>query len=189
MPVRQGRERADAARNRSRILAAADRLLADRGPAAITMEDVARAAGVGRATVYRRFPDPAAIAVALLDQHERALQEQMLRGAPPLGPGAPPGDRLAAFYTAYADLRERHLHLALGAEVGRSRFAIGAYGFWRAHVRALVAEAGVPDPDALTDQLLASLSPDLYAYQREQLGLSQRRITAALTYLATTVLG
>lgn len=68
------------------------------------MEDLARAAGVGKGTLYRRFPDRASIAVALLDEHERTLQERLLRGPPPLGPGAPPAERLAAFYAAMVDL-------------------------------------------------------------------------------------
>src|SRR3954454_4524880 len=118
-------ERADAARNRAKILAAADELLTAHGAADVTMEDIARAAGVGRGTLYRRYPDRAAIAVALLDSHERVLQEHLLRGEPPLGPGAPPAERLAAFYTAMIDLLRKHLHLALGAEVGQSRFEPG----------------------------------------------------------------
>ena len=40
-------ERADAARNRARVLAAADRLFAERAPETVTMEDIARAAGGG----------------------------------------------------------------------------------------------------------------------------------------------
>jgi AcrR family transcriptional regulator len=180
------RERADAARNRAKVLAAADKLFAERRP--VTMEEIARAAGVGRGTLYRRYPDPASIALALLDEHERALQERLLAGEPPLGPGAPPRDRLIAFYAAMADLLERHAHLALGAEIGRSRFATGAYGFWRAHVRALVSEAGADDPDALTDVLLAPLAPDLYDHQRRRLGLSQERIVAALARIAEGLL-
>ena len=43
------------------------------------MEKIARAAGVGKGTLYRRYPDRAAITVALLDEHERALQEQLYR--------------------------------------------------------------------------------------------------------------
>jgi AcrR family transcriptional regulator len=39
------------------------------------MDQIARAAGVGRATLYRRYPDPVAFAVALLDKHERELQD------------------------------------------------------------------------------------------------------------------
>ena len=48
--------RRDAERNRRRILAAAAELLSERGLDA-TLDDVARAAGVGVGTVYRRFPD------------------------------------------------------------------------------------------------------------------------------------
>src|SRR5262245_2686378 len=103
------RERADAARNRQRVLAAAERLFATRDPSGVTMEDIARDAGVGRATLYRRYPTPAAIAAALLDEHERALQAQLLRGAPPLGPVGAPAERLAAFYTAMIGLLDRHL--------------------------------------------------------------------------------
>ena len=106
------------------------------------MEQVAAAAGVGKATLYRRYPDVASIAVALLDEHERALQERLLRGPPPLGPGAPPAERLAAFYAAMVELLERHGHLALAAETGPRRFATGAYRAWALHVGALLEAAG-----------------------------------------------
>src|SRR3712207_4184359 len=88
------RERADAARNRLRILAAAERLFAARGVAGVTMDDVAAAAGVGKGTLYRRFVDKGGLAVALLDQRERELQQAILTGPPPLGPGATPPERL-----------------------------------------------------------------------------------------------
>ncbi|MCP3802933.1 TetR/AcrR family transcriptional regulator [Allokutzneria sp. A3M-2-11 16] len=52
-----GRElRADARRKREQIIDAARALIAERG-AAVRMDDVARAAGVGSGTLYRRFPD------------------------------------------------------------------------------------------------------------------------------------
>ncbi|MED7927919.1 TetR/AcrR family transcriptional regulator [Nonomuraea sp. LP-02] len=176
-------ERADAARNRARILEAAAALFAERPPQDVTMDDIAKRAGVGRGTLYRRYPDRASIAVALLDEHERELQERLLRGEPPLGPGAPPADRLAAFYAAMVRLLEDHAHLVLGTEVGRSRFETGAYGFWRAHVRALLVAAGTPDPDALVEVLLAPLAPEVYGHQRTRLGLTPERITEALARL------
>jgi len=181
-------ERSDAARNRARILAAAQRLFADTGAANVTMDDIAKAAGVGRATLYRRYPDRASIAVALLDEHERTLQEELIRGAPPLGPGAPPAARLAAFYDAMVDLLEAHGHLVLGSEVGRSRYATGAYDFWRTHVAALVRAAGQSDQDAVVDVLLAPLAPELYLYLRDERGLSQARIRRTLRDLADRVL-
>jgi len=184
-----GRLRADAARNRERVLAAAERLFSSVDPRQVTMEDIARAAGVGRATLYRRFATPAAVALALLDEHERRLQDEIIRGAPPLGPGAPPSERLAAFYAAMVDMLERHLHLALGGETGSARFHTGAYGFWRLHVRTLLTSSGVPEVDAMIDVLLAPLAPDVYHYQRHELDLTQEQVTAALGTLARRVLG
>ncbi len=58
--------RADAERNRRRVLDAAARVFAERGATA-TLNDVARAAGVGVGTVYRKFPDKEAILDALFD--------------------------------------------------------------------------------------------------------------------------
>ncbi|MBP2702649.1 helix-turn-helix transcriptional regulator [Microbispora sp. RL4-1S] len=183
------RERADAARNRARVLRAAEELFTARDPREVTMEDIARAAGVGRATLYRRYPDPASIATALLDEHERSLQEHILQGPPPLGPGAAPAERLTAFYTAMIDLLERHLHLVLGAETGATRFGTGAYGFWRAHVRALLAGAGVPDADVVADTALAPLAPEVYRFQRHTLGLPQARIMRSLAWTADRLTG
>ncbi|MEV4415161.1 helix-turn-helix domain-containing protein [Catellatospora sp. NPDC049609] len=177
-------ERADAARNRALILEAAASLFAERSPQDVTMDDIAKKAGVGRGTLYRRYPDRASIAVALLDEHERELQGRLLRGEPPLGPGAPPAQRLAAFYAAMVRLLEDHSHLVLGSEVGRSRFETGAYGFWRAHVRTILAAAQTPDPEALVDVLLAPLAPEVYDYQRRVLGLDPKQITQALDRLA-----
>lgn len=187
-PAARPRERADAARNRAQILAAAERLFVENDPRAITMDQIAKAAGVGRATLYRRFPDPPAIATALLDQHERRLQEQLIYGPPPLGPGAPPAERLAAFFTASVDLLERHLPLALGQEVGPARYTTGAYGFWRAHVRALLVAAEVPDPELVVDGLLGPLTPELYSYQRYERGLTRDQIVQGLSWLARKLL-
>lgn len=78
------RLRADARRNRAHILAAARDLFADYGPGA-PLEDVARRAGVGIATLYRRFPDRQALlrAVALdIWQHMTAEAHQALTEEP-----------------------------------------------------------------------------------------------------------
>ncbi|MGF0314708.1 TetR/AcrR family transcriptional regulator [Nocardia fluminea] len=187
LEAQQPTERTDAARNRAKVLAAAAELFADRDPRTVTMDDIARAAGVGRGTLYRRYPDRNAIAVALLDEHERALQEQLLRGAPPLGPGAPPADRLAAFYAAMIELLTAHAHLVLGAETGGARFATGAYGFWSVHVRSLLSDAGVPQPDSMVDTVLAPLAAEVYLQQRER-GLTPDQIIAGLSTLAQRLL-
>src|SRR5919198_5439669 len=106
LPVAGGerRRRADAVRNAERVLSAARRLFAERGVADVTMSDVAEAAGVAKGTVFHRFGDRSGLARALVDDRERGLQEQIVRGPPPLGPGAPPRERLLAFLAALAEL-------------------------------------------------------------------------------------
>jgi AcrR family transcriptional regulator len=183
---RPARERADAARNRVRVLAAAERLFAAGG--GVTMEQVAAAAGVGKGTLYRRYPDVASIAQALLDEHERALQEALLGGPPPLGPGAAPAERLAAFYRAMIELLERHGHVALAGETGEARYRTGAYGAWSLHVEALLSEAGLGGSRALVDALLAPVAPDVFAHQRAG-GLSAGQIGEDLALLASRTLG
>lgn len=66
--------RKDAERNRRRILRAAADVFTERGLEA-TLDDVAREAGVGVGTVYRRFPDKAALADALFEERIDALAE------------------------------------------------------------------------------------------------------------------
>jgi AcrR family transcriptional regulator len=170
-------ERADARRNRTRVLEAAGELLAA-DPRGTTMEEIARAAGVGKGTLYRRYRDKSAIASALLDEHERRLQERLLHEPPPLGPGAPPHERLAAFYAAYVELLEAAGHLSLAIETTGQRLRTGAHQAWRLHVITLVGD------QVLAEQLLAPLAPDLYAFQRTELGYTPQQITAALAQLA-----
>ena len=64
--------RRDAARNRERILAAAAELFTERG-LQVTLDEVARRAGVGVGTVYRRFPDKEALTDALFEERLTAL--------------------------------------------------------------------------------------------------------------------
>src|SRR4051812_6067478 len=109
----QPRERADAARNRRRILAAAQRLFAERGVSCTSMDAIAAEAGVGKGTLFRRFGDRATLALAILDGGGRALQAGVLHGPPPLGPGAPACDRLIAFGHAVLDRLEAHVDLIL----------------------------------------------------------------------------
>lgn len=169
-------ERADAARNRERVLAAARRLFAERG-AQVTMEEVARAAGVAKGTVFNRFGDRAGLALALLDEHERALQERILRGPPPLGPGAPPRERLLAFLAALAELTVEHRDLLLEVERAApgARYRTGAYQAWLQHTVLLLA-----DDDALRAHLLlAPLAADLVWHLADQ-GVSASELTAGL---------
>ncbi len=170
------RERADAARNRARILAAAEELVAEQGIEAVSMEDVARAACVGTGTLYRRFGDRAGLAFALLDDQTRDFQNALISGPPPLGPGVPARERLRAFGKGYLDLLERHSALMVAAAPG-AKEAEGPYSLYVTHLAILLREAA-PHLDAAftAEALLATLSPTHHLRARHGLGWPLQRM-------------
>jgi AcrR family transcriptional regulator len=168
-------ERADAARNRRAVLAAFERLCARDGIENVSMDAVAAEAGVGKGTVYRRFGDRSGLALALLGEDERELQDALLRGRPPLGPGAPAEERAVAFVRALGRLIERRLDVLLSAG---GWFGTNVYAVWRAHL-ALLADG------ERADELLALCAPQAHAARRAHVSLRRRldeleRATGAL---------
>jgi AcrR family transcriptional regulator len=172
-------ERADAVRNRERILCAARRLFAERGPGCVSMDDIAEAAGVGKGTLFRRFGSRAQLASAVLDEHERRLQEGIIRGEPPLGPGAPPVERLVAFGRARIDLLAENAEILAAAEAGAIHFEAAPYQVHRLHITLLLREADPScDADYLAEVLMAALAADWYVYLRDGRGIDIDRLKA-----------
>jgi AcrR family transcriptional regulator len=183
------RERADAARNRLRILAAAADLIGERGIEHVSMDDVARAACVGTGTLYRRFGDRAGLALALLDEETRGFQDALLAGEPPLGPGAAAVERLHAFGEGYLDLLERHVDLLIAA-VPAGREGAGPRAFYVTHLAVLLREAA-PHLDApfAAEALMATLSPAQHVHARRTLGWPPERLTAGWRALVDALCG
>jgi AcrR family transcriptional regulator len=174
-------ERADAARNRLKILEAAERLVARHGIEHVSMDMVAEEAGVGKGTIFRRFGDRASLALALLDEHAQELQEGFIRGEPPLGPGAPPIERLRAFGHAMIDLLEAHGDLILVGESGSpcARFRSPPFLAHRAHVTSLLTELDPRlDSEYHADSLLAVLAADQYRHLRREREMPIERVRA-----------
>jgi AcrR family transcriptional regulator len=180
-------ERADAARNRRRVLDAARRLFDAHGVTAVTMSDVAREAGVAKGTIFHRFGDRQGLAQALVDDAERALQDELLRGPPPLGPGAPPEERLPAFLDALLTLGLDHRDLLLEIDSAgpAARHRTGAYRAWLQHVAMLLGDT--PDAVLTAHALLAPLAPELLYHLQEDEGRDPaelRDVVFALARLA-----
>ncbi len=183
-------ERRDKIRNQLRVLNAAEELFVERGVEAVTVDEIAARAGVGVGTIYRGFGDKGGLVAAILDDRERRLQDQLLSGPPPLGPGAPDHERLHAFLTALANLVERSYELLAVSENNSlgGRYRIGSYQAWRLHLITLL-DPHVGDPPVMADALLAPLAADLYRHQRKELGISARRIREAVTRLGDAIIG
>jgi AcrR family transcriptional regulator len=137
------------------------------------MDDVAVAAGVGKGTLFRRFGSRAGLMMGLLDEDQKAEQDAFIFGPPPLGPGAPPLDRLIVF--GHQRLRFVGIHQALLADAGRdpeTRFNATAT-LHRSHVRMLLKSAGTGgDVDAQADALDALLDAEYVGHQLAALGRS-----------------
>jgi AcrR family transcriptional regulator len=159
-------ERADAVRNRQAIMLAAEELLRQYEPTEVSVERIAVAAGVGKATVFHRFGSRAELMQALAHDRAEALHQATTSGPPPLGPGAPPRERLMAFLDALVDHASRSIglltaqeHAALTSKTGAaSRHEHPVYVFWHDHIATLIGAAR-PDLDAdlLAHMMLSSL--------------------------------
>src|SRR3954462_6749092 len=97
MPSRTPAKRADAERNRDKILAAARTAFAD-PEAEISMAEVARRAGVGMATLYRNFPSRRELLEALYVEEVDAIC-----AAAQTLPGDTPGKVLMAWVRRFAE--------------------------------------------------------------------------------------
>jgi AcrR family transcriptional regulator len=98
-PAETGRKpRADALRNRDRLLEAAKASFAAAG-AEVSLDEIARRAGVGIGTLYRHFPTREAIVEAVY----RREVEQLADAANRLTRSLPPGEALHAWMRLFVD--------------------------------------------------------------------------------------
>src|SRR4030088_1114470 len=101
-------------------------MLAEQGADKLTMDALAERAGLGKGTVFRRFGTRAGIFQALLDDDEQDFQQQVLSGSPPLGPGAPPLDRLIAYGRARTGFLIEHREIARATLDGKESGPAGS---------------------------------------------------------------
>jgi AcrR family transcriptional regulator len=182
------RERSDAARNREALLVAAQGLVDHCGVESVTMDAVAAAAGVGKGTVFRRFGSRAGLMAALLDQFESDWQASVIGGPPPLGPGAPPHERLLAFGRSRLEQNLRGAALIRAAASAPTRnYAV--YSFAATHLRYLLAQLDVAgDIALLATDLLAPLEVVILEQQIEIEGMDVERIAAGWEDLAERII-
>lgn len=178
----QAEPRRDAARNRELLIDAAQRLFAERGVDAVSMDAVAQAAGVGKGTVFRRFGSRAGLLQALLDHDEIELQQRFMFGPPPLGPGGDPVHRLTEYGKARMRLIARHGDLLRGAEAAsRDPYDAPPWRVSAMTVRAMLVDAGrTAQADVWAAALMATLSPAWVLHQSAS-GASQDDLEAVWT--------
>jgi hypothetical protein len=106
-------------------------------------------------------------------------------GPPPLGPGAPPKERLAVFLEGLLDLEDGHLELILALERDRWKAPIGGYTVLSLHAESLIREIS-PKLDApiLAQLLLNAVNVNVVRHLRQETGMSLAAIKASARALA-----
>ncbi|GIF15744.1 TetR/AcrR family transcriptional regulator [Actinoplanes teichomyceticus] len=181
-------ERADAARNRLAILRATEELLVQRGLEHVSLDAVAARAGVGKGTVFRRFGNRTGLFRELLAERAARIRDAIDNGPPPLGPGAPAGDRLIGFLDELATLAAKNITLIAAHEqaCAADKHQDPTYQRWHAHLVGLVHEIR-PDADAefLAHTLLGSFDGELVRRITDRGGVE--RLRTAVRDLARTI--
>ena len=144
-------------------------LVREHGLAAVTMSQIAAAAGIGRATLYKYFPDVEAILVAWHDRHIARHLRQLAEARD----AATPSGRLEAVLTAFALIQHHDTELPVallhrGEHVARARRQLQDL------VSELLAES------AVAGSVRSDIAPD------ELAGYCLHALTAAGTLPAET---
>jgi len=141
---------------RDAILDAVAALTAERGLAAVTMSEVAERSGIGRATLYKYFPDVESVLVAWHERQVEAHLDRLVAVRERVGAAGGPGEALAAVLTAYAELSRGGHGGEWAALLHRGPHVERAHQRLRSFVRDLVADgarAGDLRGDVAPDEL------------------------------------
>ncbi|WP_437686939.1 TetR/AcrR family transcriptional regulator [Sorangium sp. So ce176] len=176
--------RADARRNRERLLAVADEVFSERGADA-SMEDIARRAKVGIGTLYRHFPTREALLVATVEEQLHALA----RKTRSLTASASPGDAVAEFLAAFVEHASTYRGLAasLGVVFQSGTPGCAAASEAATHLLSLAQAAGEIRSDIDLDDIVSLVMGIALAAQQTpaEPGRAQRLITTFIEGLRT----
>ncbi len=173
--------RSDAVRNRELLIETARRLFSQEGVEKVSMNDLAKAAGVGKGTLYRHFPSKAQLCETLIDEQMRALQARTftyLRDNPA------PDDALIWFVGEVLAFVDHNIEL-MGSG-GVDLLPHPAHLWWRQTIRALLGridfshKAAPPDLDYLADVLYITLDVRTVLFHKFAHGWQIDRIHAGM---------
>jgi AcrR family transcriptional regulator len=188
-------ERRDAIKNRQQILSAARELFATQGVDNTSMEEIGRAAGVGKGTLYRRFAHKGELCEALLEDDLTVFCTRVDTAMAESDTSQTALSRLEWLFTQYIAMVELHIPLLAAiqeaaAGTRRHSFYQSPFYTWlHAHIVGLlttaVAQGEAVDLDVVftADTILAAVTPPLYGFQQQHRGFSRERIVVGMRRL------
>ena len=193
-------ERRDAMEHRQRILQVAQNLFAKHGVHAVSMHQIAKAAGVGQGTLYRRYAHKGDLCMDLLqERHERLLADMItlcttkadasalerLDGVLALSIAFLEEQGALLSPIAFTEMRE-----TMCGEVDTQHIPFHSFYLWlHSTFVGLLTEAverkelSALDTSFTADAILATLNPMFYSMQRQERGLSPEHILQGLRHI------
>jgi len=166
---------------REAVLQTTAALVAEHGLRSVTMSAIADGTGIGRATLYKYFPDVDAILVAWHERQIAAHLQHLVEVRDRAGKRA--GERLAAVLQTYALIAQDHPASELAATLHRGPQVAGARQHLHEFIRELVAEGaerGELRDDVAPDELASYCLHALEAARALPSKAAVRRLVAVI---------
>lgn len=196
-------ERRDAAENRQRILEVARRLFAEQGVEAVSMHQIALAAGIGQGTLYRRYANKSELCLDLLREPYERFGEAIATELSPASTASALERLECVLDKMVLFLEEQGTMGGLVAGTERregpcnepvpSRHHAFQTTPWYRWLHDLLAgllteaveraELAALDIPYTADAILAALHPAVYRFQRQERGFSTERILQGLRHI------
>ena len=187
-------ERRDAAENRQRILETARQLFAESGVENVTMHQIAKAAGIGQGTLYRRYINKGDLCFALLRASFAEMRDEVDQS---LAKTVDSQSRLAQLddlLRRLVNFIESQIPLigvmeAADGAKRKSPFRNPLYEWAHQTVSRLLQEAIAQaeilplDPIYTADALLAALNAEMYLFQRTDRGFTPEQILQGIRWI------
>jgi len=187
-------ERRDAAEHRRHILDVARCLFNEYGVDDVSMHRIARAAGVGQGTLYRRYAHKGELCMALLVENMARVQEELrmyLVSCAPTTSARAQLDYVLSQHVAFNEENAPLLSAMLEASGNHRKahydnpFYLAMHETVETLLQRAVARGELPPLDTayVADAILASLAIDLYIHQRTRQGYTPERIMGSIRQL------
>ncbi len=175
------------------LAAAADLFTHAEAHAAVSMDDIAAAAGVGKGTLFRAFGSRAGLIEAIFEARIVSFREAVEHGPVPLGPQAPAAQRLVAILDALLTLKLQNANLIRARESsGAELVSHGFYSWIHELLSSLISQAAVTDGEFAAyaaHALLSMQRPDIAEHLQSVNGLSRDDLRQAQAVFVRRVIG
>jgi TetR/AcrR family transcriptional repressor of mexAB-oprM operon len=179
------KERKDAAEHRRIILEKAHSLFTEFGVDGVTMHQIAKSAGIGQGTLYRRYSHKGEICLDLMQENSQHLIDEINKYIE-FNKDQPIKDRLAEVLHNCIEFVVKYSPWLVSIQAptceGRQSLVYHSplYKSLHSAICGLLEETSAKDPIIQADMILASLTPELFLFMQQDRGYSLEEIKQKL---------